>query len=132
MNDAIKTVLILDDEPSIRQSLTDYFEDHLWRSLQAESAEQALELLENKSINCVIVDIRLRGMNGNTFMRTAYNKNPNTAFVVCTGSSEYDVPMDLLKLPRVSNHVYRKPVTNLSGLEKDLLRLITTIRKKSI
>jgi len=130
LSESIKTVLIVDDEVFIRQSLVDYFEDHLWRPLQAESGELALELLEEESPDGAVVDIRLRGMDGNAFICEAHRKKPKMAFVIYTGSPEYDVPADLLKLPGVSGHVFRKPVTDMAELEKDLLRLITNIEAK--
>ena len=130
MNESQKTVLIVDDEAIIRQSFVDYFEDHLWRTLQAESGELALELLEKESPDGAIVDIRLMEMNGDTFIFKAHRKKPNMAFVICTGSPEYEIPDDLIKLPNVSKHIFRKPVTDLGELEKDLLRLIKNIETK--
>ena len=44
----MNTILILDDEQAVRQSLVDYFEDILWNTVQAESAEEALELLKQE------------------------------------------------------------------------------------
>ena len=126
----MRTILIVDDEGSIRQSFVDYFEDRLWRPLQAESGEQALELLEEEPPDGVVVDIRLKGMDGDDFIREAYRKKPKTAFVICTGSPEYDVPADLLKLSGVSGHIFRKPVTDMAELEKTLIRLITNIETK--
>lgn len=127
MNGETKTVLIVDDEAFIRQSFFDYFEDRLWRPLEAESGEQALDILEKESPHGAIVDIRMGGMDGNTFIREAYHKKAATAFVICTGSPEYEVPEDLLELPVVSANVFRKPVTDLARLERELLRLIATI-----
>ena len=125
-----KTVLVVDDEIFIRQSFADYFEDRLWHPLEAESGEQALEILEKESPHGDIVDIRLGGMDGDTFIREACLKKPKTAFVICTGSPEYDVPSDLLRLPCVSDQVFRKPVTHMAGLEEELLRLIADMEKK--
>jgi len=130
MIESIKTILILDDEPFIRQSLADHFEDHLWRPLQAESGEQALELLKEESPDGAVVDIRLMEMNGDTFIFKAHRMKPKMAFVICTGSPEYEIPDDLLKLPGVSRHIFRKPVTNMAEVEKDLLRLIKNIETK--
>lgn len=125
----MKTILILDDEPFVRKSFADYFEDHLWRPLQANSAKQALELLEKESPYGAVVDIRLKGMDGNAFIRKVHREKPKMAFVICTGSPEYDIPADLLKLPCVSNHVFRKPVTDMAELEKDLLRIMEIMNK---
>ena len=126
----MKTILILDDEQAVRESFADYFEDRMWRPLQAASGEKALALLEKEPLDAVIVDIRLGGMDGNTFIRKAYVKKKKTAFVICTGSPEYDIPATLLKLPNVSAQVHRKPLNNLGELEKDLLRLIAILQKK--
>ncbi len=125
MAETNRTILIVDDEPSVRQSFYDFFEDRLWRPLQAESGEEALDILEKESPRCVIVDIRMGGMDGNAFIREAVLKKPETAFVICTGSPEYDIPADILKLPGVSNHIFKKPVTRLDQLEGALLRLIS-------
>jgi YesN/AraC family two-component response regulator len=130
LSESLKTVLIVDDEAIIRQSFVDYFEDRLWRPLQAEGGERALELMQVESPDGVVVDIRLKGMDGDDFIREAYRKKPKTAFVICTGSPEYDIPADLLKLSGVSEHIFRKPVTDMAELEKTLIRLITNIETK--
>jgi DNA-binding response OmpR family regulator len=126
----VKTILILDDEKAVRESFADYFEDHHWRSLQAKSGEQALALLEKESPDGAIVDIRLGGMDGNAFIREAHVTNPKLVFVISTGSPEYEVPTDLLKLPCVSKHVFKKPVTDIAELEMDILRLIKNMEAK--
>ena len=124
MEETNKTILIVDDEAAVRQSFYDYFEDRLWRPRQAESGEQALEILERESPRGVIVDIRMGGMDGNAFIREAIIKRPKAAFVICTGSPEYDIPADLLTFPGVSEQIFKKPVTDMARLEEDLLRLI--------
>ena len=54
MSESLKTVLIVDDEAVIRQSFVDYFEDRLWRPLQAEGGERALELMQVESPDGVV------------------------------------------------------------------------------
>ncbi len=124
MSESVKTLLIVDDELFIRQSFTDYFEDNLWQTLQAVSGEQALELIQKESPAAAVVDIRLPGMDGDDFIREACRQKICMAFVICTGSPEYDIPADLQKLPCVSDHVFRKPVTDMAKLEDDILRVI--------
>jgi len=124
MSEAYRTILIVDDETFIRQSFADFFEDQLWHILEAESGEQGLEILENESPQAAIVDIRLGRMDGNAFIREASRRKPEISFVICTGSPEYDIPEDILNLPSVSPHIFRKPVTDMAELEKALLELI--------
>lgn len=132
MYKASKTVLIVDDEPFIRQSFIDYFEDRLWSPMAAQSGEEALIVLDRETPQCAIVDIRLGNMDGNDFIREAYKKRPQMAFVVCTGSPEYGIPEDVRKLPYVSEHIFTKPVTDIGKLEAELLHLITRIEKERI
>jgi len=120
-----RCILVVDDEIFIRQSFIDFFEDRLWRAIEAESGEQALEILDHETPLGAIVDIRLGGMDGNTFIRKACQKNPGLAFVICTGSPEYDVPPDLRDLPGVAQQIFRKPVTDIGRLEQALLGKIT-------
>lgn len=119
-----KSVLIVDDEPFIRQSFVDYFEDRLWRVMSSESGEEALEMLEKESPRGAIVDIRLRGMDGDTFIRNAAKVRSNMVFLICTGSPEYGIPDDLLEMSGVSSHIFWKPVTNIAELEEHLAQMI--------
>jgi DNA-binding NtrC family response regulator len=122
-----KTILIIDDEEIVRDSFSYYFEDRLWDCLLAESGEAALDILDEVSPHCAIVDIRMGGMDGNEFIRKAYLKKPQMACVICTGSPEYGIPEDVRILPNVSERVFNKPVTRIDELEKELLQLMSGI-----
>jgi len=120
----VNTILILDDEDVVRQSFVDYFEDNLWRVVQAETAEQALDLLETEQPEVALVDIRLPGIDGDEFIREAIERQKPLAFVICSGSPTYGVPADLRQQVSVSEHFFRKPVTNFEELEQDVLRIM--------
>lgn len=130
MDNVTKTVMIIDDEEIIRQSFCDFFEDHLWCSIAAQSGEEALTLLDQASPHGAIVDIRLGGMTGNDFIRQATRHKPQMGFIICTGSPEYDIPADVRELPGVSPQVFTKPINDLSLLEEELCRLIEHIESQ--
>ncbi|MCB8926129.1 MAG: response regulator [Ardenticatenaceae bacterium] len=125
----MKTILILDDEPAVRQSIADFFEDYLWWPIQAGSAEEALELLAAEVPLAAVVDVRLPGMDGNTFIREVSRRGIKMAFVICTGSPEYDMPDDLLVLPFVSDRLFTKPVTDMADMEREILYLIELVEQ---
>ena len=125
----MKSILILDDEEVIREAFTAYFEDRLWLPQQAESAEEALALLENESFDVAIVDIRLPGMSGGDFIRKARLLKPKMGFAICTGSPEYNIPADLQGKIQVVNKIFKKPMTKLFELENDLKNIIERIEK---
>lgn len=122
-------ILIVEDEPVIRQSFVDFFEDRLWHPIEAESAEQALEILEEVTPDCAIVDIRLGGMDGHAFIQQAYFKFPGIAYVICTGSPEYDIPREIIDLPWVADRIFRKPVGNLGEIEEQLTQLMAQVHQ---
>ena len=62
-----KQILIIDDEASIRESLSEILEDEGFAAVMAPSAEKGIELLEDISIDLVLLDIWLGdGMDGLT------------------------------------------------------------------
>ena len=58
------SVLIVDDEAGIRQSLTSVLQDEGYEVEAVESAEDCLASLEKKSVDVVMLDIWLPGMDG--------------------------------------------------------------------
>ena len=124
MSEQTQTVLILDDEEAVRESLADFFEDQGWRVLPAETAEEALEVLKRETPDGAVVDIRLPGMDGNEFIREACQRNISMVCVICTGSPEYHLPSDIAALPRMSEKVFVKPVADLAEMEEALCRQI--------
>jgi len=99
----------------------------MWQPIQAGSAEEALVLIEEKQPDAAVVDIRLPGMDGNDFLREAIRKGYTMASVICTGSPEYTVPPDLLNYSCISSRLYKKPVSELAELEKELLRIMKKV-----
>jgi DNA-binding response OmpR family regulator len=109
-------ILVLDDEESIRHSIAAYFEDEGFTVFEAASGEDALVMLKSTSVDAAIVDIRLPGMDGNTFMTKACKIDSTIRFVVHTGSADYVLP-DALKSTGVHvEAVFIKPVHDLNVL----------------
>lgn len=115
-----KNLLIVDDEEAIRFSFSCFFEDRGWSVRLAESGEQALEIMSYWIPDAAIVDVRMGGVNGPTFIQRAYPGNEITRYVLCTGSPEFVLPEALRTLPRVIPNIFRKPVFDLHQLENIL------------
>lgn len=123
-----RSVLVLDDEVVVRESLADFFEDRGWRVWQAASAEAALDLLASEPPGGVLVDIRLPGMRGDAFIREAHRLHPALAFVIVTGSPELcrggAGKTYVQDLPATFPRIFEKPVTDLAELERTLAQHI--------
>lgn len=59
-----KTILIVDDEVSIRESITGVLSDEGFETLEAEDAVQGLAVLERGAADLVLLDIWMPGMDG--------------------------------------------------------------------
>jgi two-component system nitrogen regulation response regulator NtrX len=58
------SILIVDDESSIRESLQGVLEDEGYKASAAESGEACLEMLRKQSFDVILLDIWLSGMDG--------------------------------------------------------------------
>lgn len=60
----MRTLLIIDDQPSVLQTLDYVFSLHGYRTLLASSGEAGLELAANQSFDAALVDLHMPGMDG--------------------------------------------------------------------
>jgi two-component system nitrogen regulation response regulator NtrX len=58
------SILIVDDEPGIRESLKGVLEDEGYRTAEASGGEACLEQLRHKAFDVVLLDVWLPGMDG--------------------------------------------------------------------
>lgn len=128
MSEPVFTILILDDDEAVRESVRDFFEDRGWRVHAAATAEEALALLKHAAIDGAVVDIRLPGMDGNAWVRVVSERHPMLACVICTGSPEYHLPGDVTGLVQVSERVFFKPVADLGELARAVRDQIEKLR----
>jgi DNA-binding response OmpR family regulator len=62
-------VLVVDDEPNIRQVLVYVLEDEGYRVEEAQDGEAALELIRRQHPDVIILDMKMPGMDGWQFVR---------------------------------------------------------------
>src|ERR687895_2542139 len=58
------TVLVVDDEPIVRDVVVRYLEREGYRTLEAADGDRARELLERESFDLVVLDVMLPGTDG--------------------------------------------------------------------
>jgi CheY-like chemotaxis protein len=91
------SVLIVDDDVTIREVLCELFgAEHTCHS--AETAEQALSLLESKIYAVAIVDISLPGMSGLELLGHIRQRWPDTQVIIITGIDYHQYIGDLTKM----------------------------------
>lgn len=109
-------VLIIDDEASIRNSMSEYFVDFGIDVTAVGSAEAALEALANRTFDVAVVDIRLPGVDGDALILKAHEIVPALRFIIHTGSVEYRLNNALRSIGLTKTHIFIKPVADLATL----------------
>jgi len=115
-----KRVLVLDDEPNIRESLSEYLMDCGFSTLTAESAEKALDLPLLDEVAVAVVDIRLGGMDGLEFIKRLHALCPAVRYLIHTGSTDFQLDQELRDIGLTELDVLFKPVLDMSVFETEI------------
>ncbi|HPA73165.1 MAG TPA: response regulator [Spirochaetota bacterium] len=116
MENSSATILVLDDEELVRANIVAFLEDEGFAVIPAESGEEALEILKSRPVDIGIIDMRLPGIDGNTFILQAHALNPRMRFMIHTGSINYTLPRELHEIGVRAGDVFRKPETSLTDM----------------
>jgi CheY-like chemotaxis protein len=116
-------VLVVDDDPSVRESLVRFLEDHEFKVSSADSAEAALKLALKIQFDFAIVDIRLPNMEGGELIPRLHAYNPRTKFMVYTGSADYVLSDELVSFGMRPEHLFYKPVSDMKTFVETIKRL---------
>lgn len=82
------TVLIVDDEANVLRSLERTLRNEKYAVLTASSATEALDILQAKSVDLIISDLGMPGMNGFELLKVVKEKYPAIARIILTGQSD--------------------------------------------
>ena len=112
-----KPILIVDDEPIVRESIGDWLKDAGYQVATAESGEEALEMVEKQEFSVMILDVRLPGKTGIKVLDEVKALNPQIKSIVITAYPSVELAVEAMKLGAVDYLI--KPVA-----PDDLERLI--------
>ncbi len=91
------SILIVDDEESVRDSLYNWFVEDGYEVACAADAKEALSLLEAGTYHIVLADIKMPGMDGLEMHRRIKSLNQDTIVIVMTAFASVDTAVQALK-----------------------------------
>lgn len=105
------TVLFVDDELSILHAMERTFQESGLRVLTANSAEEALQILESSELAVIVSDNLMPGMNGIELLTRIRILSPNTVRVMMTAYADLKMAVDAINKSEVFRFV-TKPWAN--------------------
>jgi DNA-binding NtrC family response regulator len=91
------SILIVDDEESVRDSLLNWFIEDGYRVECAENANKALSLLESENFDIILADIKMPGMDGLEMLRRIKLLKQDSIVIVMTAFATVDTAVQALK-----------------------------------
>jgi two-component system cell cycle response regulator CpdR len=92
----MRKVLVVEDEPLIRLTAIDALEDAGFSVLEAASADDAMDIINEETINFLFTDIQMPGvLSGVDLAHAVYKRFPDAGIVVVSGRltpSDIDLP----------------------------------------
>ena len=114
------TILVVDDEKNIRRTLRMVLEGSGFNTLEASSAEQCLETLENNEVDLLILDVRLPKMSGIEALEKIRNEPETRRLPVLMVSGHASVAEAVQAVQLGATDFFEKP------LDRD--RVLVTVR----
>jgi response regulator RpfG family c-di-GMP phosphodiesterase len=122
-NDVLaNTITVVEDEPLAQDVLVRAARDWNYEAQAASTAEQALQLLEQRRTAIVVTDLRMPGKGGVWLVREIMKRWPRTGVIVITAGDDEDSAMQCLEAG--AQRFFLKPIR----LEEFRHALETTLR----
>ncbi|VAW99279.1 hypothetical protein MNBD_GAMMA20-1536 [hydrothermal vent metagenome] len=102
-------ILFVDDEPAVLAGLRDALRREPFRIFTAHSADQALAMLEQESIDVIVSDERMPGICGAGLLARVCRAYPDTVRIILTGQTDMNATIQAIN----EGEIYRfltKPV----------------------
>jgi DNA-binding NtrC family response regulator len=119
------SILIVDDEESVRDSLYSWFIEDRYRVECAENAKVALSMLESESFDIILADIKMPGMDGMEMLRRIKTMRKESIVIMMTAFATVDTAVQALKDGAFDYVTKPFDPDDLSHLIRNAAKLIT-------
>lgn len=116
-----KSVLIVDDETIVRESLQDWLRSFGHEVAVAADGKQALQMIQEQEYGVVVLDLILPDMNGNEVLAEARKYRPGIKGIIITAYPSKDTVVDAMRLGAVDYLVKPFEPEELEELIKKVL-----------
>ena len=87
----MKKILIVDDQKGIRLLLNEVFSREGYKIFQAANGLEVLKIMASNNIDCVLLDMKIPGMNGIEILREIRKNNLNVPVFMMTAFDDNEI-----------------------------------------
>lgn len=120
-------MLFLEDDLIIRSNYINYLKKNFKNVYEASSAIEAIDIYKVKSIDFILADIEMQGINGIDFIKEIRNSNKEIKIIIMSAYDSKNYLMESIKLNLLDYLV--KPVTRES-FQNTILNVIQELKNK--
>lgn len=117
-----RTVLVIEDDPRFRLTLTAYLEDSGYIVLEAADGLEGLEAFDREQPDIVLTDLRMPNLDGLGVIAGVKARSPSTPVIAITGTRDSLAEEDALGLG--AWRCLFKPIEDLSDLDAAIERAL--------
>lgn len=122
-------ILVLEDDPSLRETLAKMLVKRGYRVDVAASGQEAVEAAVNSTYDLIVTDIRMEGMDGLDALEKVKESQPDIASLVITG---YSTEEDSIRAIRLGVGEYLKKPFRLPTLFESVGQILSKREKKRV
>lgn len=126
-------ILVVDDEPVARQSLTDILKLEGYGVTSAPNGQAAVEYVRTHAVDLLIVDLKMPGMDGLEVVQVVNQISPETEVILLTAYGSTETAIQALRL-RIHDYLLKpaSPAQVLASVKKGLSRRSVRSRGNTI
>lgn len=125
------SILVVDDEPVARKSLTDILRLEGYAMASVPNGQAAVEYVRTHHVDLMIVDLRMPGMDGLEVVQVVNQLAPDTEVILLTAYASTETAIQALRL-RIHDYLQKpaSPTQIITSVKKGLDRRAARMRAK--
>jgi len=125
------TILVVDDEPSVADLLSEDLVEEGYNCITAATGEDALSRLSKGNFDAILLDLKLPGISGIDVLKEVKSNRPEIAIIVVTSAGDAQTAVEAMKIGAVDYITKPFELEKLNNSVEVVLKRKTVCKGKS-
>lgn len=116
------TILIIDDQPRVLESMADFLTDKGYRTLRAQNGREGLDMFASQRPDLILMDLFMPGIDGPAVLRGIHETDPDQPIIVVSDQARITNAIEALRMG-AWDYILR-PIEDMSVIQHTVRRAI--------